>query len=820
MTKTTTGITKSIPKELPPGWEWAHRDKRTPSFRAEKAWSNLRTMPFPTEGEAILAAYEIEKANEEGLLGIAGRGLVSPSEKANGVDEPSLEKALHSALHRVQGAAERWKVLQKFGSTDADLMSAISNEFGLGGGSTDHGEYKYKGGKSPQFTWFDDGPLHKAQKLTGKRLLAKAREVLSIGAPHVHDDVHAAVEEAMQAVHRSEEPVEKRVCRVCGCTTLDCRQCIEKTGEPCHWVEPDLCSACFEPPAVAMLRSLDTAPASANDYHPQMLRMIPIAHIVPSQTNPRKYFDPDKLRELADSIIEHGLVEPILVRPTTLDPIPGGEYDDESFNIQYFELVAGERRWRATKLAGLTVIEAKVRDLDDQAALEIQMIENLQRDDLNPMEEADGYAAMLNLTKEDGTSVYTVDTLAARIGKKGKSKSYVYGRLKLRNLPPLAMDAIAKGDLPATIAEMIGRLPSMEMRQEFWDEWFEFYGREDFEMPSFREVRETIERNYMRELKKAPWNRKDVKLVPDAGACINCPKMTGNNRAEFPDGRADMCTDVPCFERKLKAHYERQVGKAEKSGARVLCEADSVKLFNRAGDSVWLSSEAHNKYVELKDQPYWDKEKRSYKQLLDGHVETVVAISPQGEPYYFAPRAEAERVLAEVHGLKSETYHARSDHKTSMKKAQDEKKNRQAAAAEVVTRALACPIHSYFEDDAFLRLIAKFLISEGNADVARAIAKRREIEYNPNHVRGWVSKFVDSVDDAQIHGLIVEWLIQRELEAWACWGSDRDDRFPLCDYFELKPKAVMREVAAKRKQEAKEKAKAKTKPKAKAAATA
>src|SRR5262245_34577450 len=325
-------MTKSIPKELPPGWEWQHRDKRVPAFRAEKPWANLRTLSLPTEAEAILAAYEIEKANEEGLAGLAGKGLVSPNE------EPT---------------------------------------------------------------------------------------------------------------------VEKQVFRVCGCTTLDCRQCIEKTGQPCHWVEPDLCSACFEPPAIAMLRSLDDAPAASNGHHPQMLRMISVDQIEPSPTNPRKYFDPDKLQELADSIIEHGLVEPILVRPIK-----------QSYLLEdAYQLVAGERRWRAVKLAGLTMIEAKVRDLDDQAALEIQMIENLRRDDLSPIEEADGYAAMLSLTNDDGTSVYTVDTLAARIGKKGKSKSYVYGRLKLRNLPLGAMDAIAKGDLPATVAELIGRLPSMEMRQ-------------------------------------------------------------------------------------------------------------------------------------------------------------------------------------------------------------------------------------------------------------------------------------------------------------------------------------------------------------------
>jgi hypothetical protein len=249
----------------------------------------------------------------------------------------------------------------------------------------------------------------------------------------------------------------------------------------------------------------------------------------------------------------------------------------------------------------------------------------------------------------------------------------------------------------------------------------------------------------------------------------------------------------------------------------VLDEADSVKLFNRAGDSVWLTSEARNKYVELSDQPWQDKEKRSYKQLLDGHVDTVVVIDPIGKPHYFAPRAEAEKVLKDVHGIQSETSRAMSDYKASQRKRVDEKKIRQATVAEVAWRVLAGLEFNVLADTDFLRLVAKFLIAEGNADVARAIAKRREIQYDPNHVRGWVAKIVDGIDDADVPGLIVEWLIQRELESWATWGSDRDDKFHLCDYFGLKPKALMKEVSAKQKAEAKAK-KAKPKAKAKAAA--
>jgi ParB family transcriptional regulator, chromosome partitioning protein len=362
----------------------------------------------------------------------------------------------------------------------------------------------------------------------------------------------------------------------------------------------------------------------------------------------------------------------------------------------------------------------------------------------------------------------------------------------------------------------------MEMREQFWSEEFEGYGEKYFEIPSFRDIKETIERQYMRELKSAPFSRKDTELVPDAGACINCPKMTGNNRAEYPDGRADMCADVPCFERKLKAHCARQVEKAKDSGAQVLDEAESAKMFQVAGGKAWLSYNAGQKYFPLEDQCWQDKEHRSYKQLIDGHLQPVVAVDPFGHPHFLAPKAETEKVLKEVHKIKSETSRAMSDHRASDRKRQEEKKIRQATAAEIVTRAITDWPFPVLADPAFLRVMATHLIDNGGADAARAIAKRRQIEYDPNHVRGSVEKIVAGLAAEDLPALIVECLIQQELDFWAQWGGDRGDKFRLCDYFDMKPNVVKKQVEAKLKQEAKAKKakpKPKAKPKAKAAAT-
>lgn len=550
--------------------------------------------------------------------------------------------------------------------------------------------------------------------------------------------------------------------------------------------------------------------AASNGYHPQMLRMIPIDQIEPSPTNPRKYFDQAKLQEMADSIIEHGLIEPILVRPlrwTTTGALIGGDIGETleawpglASNL-YYQLVAGERRWRAVKLAGLTKIEAKVRDLDDKAVLEIQFIENLQRTDLSPIEEAEGYNRLLN---EHG---YTAESLA---GKLGKSKSYVYARLKICNLPEQAMEALAKGELPATIGELIGRLPSMEMREKFWEDNYSDIGSDWFDPPSFRNVKDDIERGYMRELKSAPFSQADKKLLLEAGSCKDCPFRTGNNKVEYPDSRADICTKPPCYDQKVQAHLERQVEKAKASGASVLTKKETAKLFDNAGSRVWLTFEAKQKYIEMEEQPVGDKEKRSYKQLLEGHVEPVVAVDPLGKAHILAPKAEAEKVLKELHGIKPESTANRDSVNNYEKKRQQEKKLRQQAAAEIVAGVVGDANVNLFLDDEFLRVVAKFLIDKGDADIARAIAKRREIEYDANKVRGSVVGIVDGLDAHDVPGLIVEWLLQRELEWWAQYGAEHD-KFVLCEYFDSNPKAMLKAVATRVKQMEKDKAKKKAK---------
>jgi ParB family chromosome partitioning protein len=154
-------------------------------------------------------------------------------------------------------------------------------------------------------------------------------------------------------------------------------------------------------------------------------RMIPIEFVSRNPRNPRRFFDDSELHDLASSIRQHGIVQPIVVRTMSRDR---------------YEIIAGERRWRAAQLAGLIEIAVIVRDVDDKTALEIAIVENVQRADLNALEEALGYEQLI---AEYG---YTQNDLGEIIGK---SRSHVANSLRLLKLPDPVRDLLASGSLSA-----------------------------------------------------------------------------------------------------------------------------------------------------------------------------------------------------------------------------------------------------------------------------------------------------------------------------------------------------------------------------------
>lgn len=183
----------------------------------------------------------------------------------------------------------------------------------------------------------------------------------------------------------------------------------------------------------------DAAPSFESDTR---IETLPLREIEPDPGQPRKTFDDETLAELSASIAEHGLLQPIAVRPK-----PSGGY----------LIVAGERRWRASRMAGLTEVPVIVKDVTDEQAMELALVENLQREDLDPVEEATGIRELMarcDLTQEQ----------AAR--KLGKSRSALANSLRLLSLPETVLELLKSGFITIGHAKVILGLPAPELQEE------------------------------------------------------------------------------------------------------------------------------------------------------------------------------------------------------------------------------------------------------------------------------------------------------------------------------------------------------------------
>jgi len=280
----------------------------------------------------------------------------------------------------------------------------------------------------------------------------------------------------------------------------------------------------------------------------ETIEQIALGTIYPHPANRRVGgFDEAGLIALADSIRAVGVQQPAVVRPR-----PGGGY----------ELVAGERRWRAYKVAGIPTLPCVVRELDDLSALKVQTIENLQREDVHPLDEADGYGRLM---AEAG---YDVEQLASEIGK---SESYVYQRLKLKELVEPARALLVAGTISAGHGILLARLQPADQKKLVRELTERSASGREGRVISVRELDDLIHRTVLLELSRAPFQRDDGELLQSAGACIHCPKRTGSQGALFADVyKQDYCTDPACFRAKLDALVARRKKDLAAEGGELL----------------------------------------------------------------------------------------------------------------------------------------------------------------------------------------------------------------------------------------------------------
>lgn len=281
---------------------------------------------------------------------------------------------------------------------------------------------------------------------------------------------------------------------------------------------------------------MQTQIVNATEY-----RNVSLALLSESKTNPRRVFEDAALKELAETIRSQGVLSPLLVRPVTENG---------------FEIVFGARRYRAAQLAEQDIVPVRIKQMTDAEVIEAQLIENLQRRDVHPMEEAQGFRALLDLEEPK----YSIEQIAARTGK---SPSYIAGRLKLTELVPAVVDVFYKDDIGVGHALLLAKLQPTQQEQAlphcFREDWSGAGKNRNILLP-VRNLQFWIEQNVMLILKDAPFNKRDAQLVSAAGSCADCPKRTGHNKLLFSDlSKQDACTDPACYQAKVSAHVAQAI---------------------------------------------------------------------------------------------------------------------------------------------------------------------------------------------------------------------------------------------------------------------
>jgi ParB family chromosome partitioning protein len=260
-------------------------------------------------------------------------------------------------------------------------------------------------------------------------------------------------------------------------------------------------------------------------------RDLPLSQLQESPFNPRKRFEQTSLEELAQSIRAQGVLAPLLVRE--LGP-------------ERFEIVAGSRRFRASQIASLEQVPVRIVNLSDAEAQLAMAVENLQREDVHPLEEARAFANLLQ-------QQYDLATIAAKVGR---SERFVAERIRLNELISSIAEAFLENKITVGHALLIAKLPASQQPEAFAAAFRRMWTTQgDVQtLVPVKELAAWIDTNILLDLAVAPFDRRDAALLPEAGSCDNCPKRTGVNTLLFPGDAPDSCLDKQCYAAKTDRH--------------------------------------------------------------------------------------------------------------------------------------------------------------------------------------------------------------------------------------------------------------------------
>lgn len=501
-------------------------------------------------------------------------------------------------------------------------------------------------------------------------------------------------------------------------------------------------------------------------------RNLPLSILTESKTNPRRIFEDAALKELAASIRSQGVLSPLLVRP---------------LNDRSFEIVAGARRYRAAQLAESETIPVRIVNLTDAEALEAQLIENLQRRDVHPLEEAQGFRALLNLDEPK----YSIEQIAA---KTGKSPAYCAQRLKLTELSPAVVEAFYKEEIGVGHALLLAKLQPAEQEQAlaacFREDWGGGNKSKCILLP-VRNLQQWIEHNILLILKDAPFSKSDATLNPQAGTCLDCPKRTGHNKLLFVDVQQDACTDPACYQTKVDAHV-----------AKTLAAKPKLVQISAAYGQPAQGSAAipRNKYIEIKQEKPQNNKQRDWLEYKTCKSTTEAIITEGTE------KGELRKICADpncpIHHPKKQKPTADANWKAEQEKQRREEALAQATGLRVLSAiGEAVPVRLMKRDLLFVvERLATMLDERRLAIVMRqhGIGKAKEAD-SPAKL---LTAFIRKTEEGTLGRLLVEMAILST-------PSQTDTVKVLRDAAQLY-KVDIEAITAKVKQEfaAKEKAKA------------
>jgi ParB family chromosome partitioning protein len=428
---------------------------------------------------------------------------------------------------------------------------------------------------------------------------------------------------------------------------------------------------------------------------------VPLRELVESPTNPRKTFDDERLEELTDSIRSRGVLSPLLARKVN----------------GHFEIVSGARRYRAAQRAGLQEVPVRIVAPNDEEALETQLIENIQRADVHPFEEAQGFRALL---EREGAG-YTVEKIAA---KTGKAAAHIAKRLRLLDLIPPVADSFTAGRIGIEHALLIAKLGADVQEEALRHCYDGYYAANDAErsLVAVSRLQAWIEQNVYLSLKSVPFSKDDETLVPEAGSCANCPKRTGFNTLLFSEVREDSCVDAACFNRKLDAHIARRVAKVP--NLVMISEA-----YNTTGETPIL---ARRNYVEVVTRKGKKGAGARPEEKLCGHLTSAIHADGMDKGRIVKVCADS---TCKVHfGERQEQERQRLQWKAEKKTANQKTKQTLAFRHRLLAEVLKRVKPQLGTEE--LRIVTHFVLRSLSHELACRLAKRHGMQ-DPKDAHDW-----------------------------------------------------------------------------------